>query len=144
MEFGKMSNKFNRKRERGGAGVKMLLVLVVLLSAAHAGFNYVPVAYNGESFKQEMQTLVVQSWAMPNLGSGTTVPPADALKNRVRKAADANGVPQNAQIMVKPAKEGMQVRVAYSQQVPILPFGIYTYDYNFDHTATPTGFLMKQ
>lgn len=139
-----MSNKSDRNQERGGAGVKMLVVLVVLLSAAHAGFNYVPIAYNGESFKQEMQTVVVQNWAMPNLGGGGTVPPADALKNRIRKVADANGVPQNAQIAVKPAKEGMQARVVYSQQVPILPFGIYTYDYHFDHTATPTGFLMKQ
>ena len=139
-----MSKKLNRKQERGGAGVKMLIVLVVLLSAAHAGFNYVPVAYNGESFKQELHTLVVQSWAMPNLGASTGTPPADALKNKIRKAADANGVPQNAQIVIKPAKEGMQARVVYSQQVPILPFGIYTYDYQFDHTAAPSGFLLKQ
>lgn len=138
-----MSKKFHRKQEHGGAGVKMLIVLVVLLSAAYAGFNYVPIAYSGESFRQEMQTLVVQSWAMPNLGMSNATP-VDALRSRIRKAADANNVPQNAQIVIKPAKEGLQARVVYSQPVPVLPFGIYTYDYNFDHTATPTGFLVKQ
>ena len=136
-----MSVKLHRKSERGGAGVKMLLVITILLLIAHAGFNYVPVAYNAESFKQEMQTAVVQTLAMPSIGGAT---PADTLKNRIKKAAEANGIPQDAVIGIKPGKNGLQARVFYSQSVNILPFGIYTYNYNFDHTATPTGFLLKE
>jgi len=34
--------------------------------------------------------------------------------------------------------------VTYTKKVPILPLGIYTYNYVFDNTATPAGFLMKQ
>ena len=51
--------------ERGSAGVKFLIVLSVMALAANAGFNYVPVVYEAESFKTEMQTAVVQGLALP-------------------------------------------------------------------------------
>jgi len=41
-----MKNKIKKdwRDERGGAGVKLAAVLVVLFLLAHAGFNYIPVA----------------------------------------------------------------------------------------------------
>jgi len=52
-------------------------------------------------------------------------------------------VPADAFIEVKIVNAVIQARVAYSRQAEILPLGLYTYNYEFDHTATPTGFLMK-
>lgn len=133
-----MSNKFDNS-ERGGAGVKLLIVLLILGALAHAGYQYVPVAYEGENFKQEMHTAVVNAVAMPSQGKT----PLDTVKEKVVTAVRKNQLPENTLIEVKPVNNVIQARVAYSKLVPILPFGLYTYTYVFDHTATPTGFLTK-
>ena len=124
--------------ERGGAGVKLVAVLIVLFLIGHAGLNYVPVAYEGQSFKKDMETAVLQGMAVP-----PGVQPSDMVKGRIQKAIANNGLPANTFYEVKPSKEGVMARVAYSKQVPILPFGLYTYNYQFDNTVTPTGFLLK-
>jgi hypothetical protein len=129
----------NRANERGSAGVKFLLVFVTLVLLANAGYNYVPVAYAGENFKQEMQTAVINGLALPGRMS-----PVDVVKAKVQKAAVDNDLPTNALIEVKQVGNIVQARAAYSQKVAILPFGIYSYTYQFDHTATPTGFLLKE
>ena len=134
-----MSKNIQRHNERGGAGVKLLSILMILFLAAHAGFNYVPVAYSAESFKAEMYTAVVQGLAMP----GRSSTPVDAVKERVKRAVRANDVPADAYIDVKQVNKIVQAHVTYNQPVEILPLGLYTYNYHFDHTATPTGFLLK-
>jgi hypothetical protein len=132
------TSKF-RKSEEGGAGAKLVIVLVILFLVGHAGFNYIPVAYQGEALKQELQTSAVQASAAPNLTGGS-----DSLKAKVRRIADGYGVPPNALIDVKTVNGIVSVHVKYSHEVDILPFGIYRYNYQFDNTATPTGFLTKQ
>lgn len=132
-----MKNKF-RQSERGGAGIKLILVLLVLGLLAYAGLNYVPVAYQGESFKQEMETVVVKTTALP---SGNK-PVTDTIKERLTDYAKINSIPSPV-IDVKQVNNNVQAHVTYSKQVPILPFGIYNRTYVFDHTATPTGFLTK-
>ena len=127
------------RSQRGGAGVKLVLVLAGLFMVGHALINFVPVAYNGANFKEEMQTAVVQGSALPNGGD-----PIGITKTRIKKALANNGIPLNAFMEVKQLNGLLQARVAYSQDVDILPFGIYTYHYQFDHTSTPTGFLSKQ
>lgn len=130
----------NRNPQRGGAGVKLVLVLVVLFSIAHAGYNYIPVAYEAESFKQDMQTAVVQAVSLPS--ANTTV--AESAKRKVLLAAANNNVPKNALIEVKQNGSVVQAHVKYTKQVDILPFGLYKYNYQFEKTATPTGFLFKE
>lgn len=127
-----------RASERGGAGVKFLIILGVLALAANAGYNYIPVAYAGESFKQEMQTAVVNSLALPGRFN-----PVDIVKARVQKAATDNDLPPDTLIEVKLVGSVVQAHAVYTMPVTILPFGIYTYSYHFDHTAVPTGFLLK-
>jgi hypothetical protein len=129
----------NRISERGSAGVKALCVFIFLALVAHAGFNYIPVAYNGASFKQEMETAVVKGLAAP-----PNIKPIDVVRNSVVKAAELNSVPEDAVIDIKADRGVVQAHVIYSQQVNILPFGLYKYHYNFDHVARPEGFLMKQ
>ena len=129
----------DRRSERGSAGVKALCVFILLALIAHAGINYIPVAYNGASFKQEMDTAVVKGLAAP-----PRVKPLDVVQSSILKAAEQNGLPEDAVIDVNAQKGVIQAHVVYSQQVNILPFGLYKYNYNFDYTAVPHGFLTKQ
>lgn len=127
-----------RANERGSAGVKLSALLVVLFLIANAGYNFIPVAYDGENFKQEMQTAVLQGFAIPN---GTD--PLATTKKKIRSSANTNNVPQDAVIDVKQVNNVLQAHVVYSKPIEILPLGVYTYDYHFDHVATPNGFLTK-
>ena len=125
--------------EKGSAKVKLVIVLVVLFLVAHAGYNYIPIAYEGQSFKQELQTAVLQGMAVP---VGMTM--TDSVKGRVARAAAHNNLPPNAFIQVKQTNNIVQAHVAYSKQINLLPFGLFKYNYEFNHIATPTGFLFKE
>ena len=129
----------NRRSERGGAGVNALLVVLALIVVANAGYQFIPVAYEAEGFKQEMQTAVVQGIAVPVQGMA----PPDAVKKRLIRSAPAYHIPSDAAFDVKMTNGALSARVVYSKQVPVLPFGLYFYQYHFDHTATPTGFLTR-
>jgi len=129
----------DRDSERGSAGVKFAIILTVIVLVGNAGFNYVPVAYDAESLKTEMSTAVLQGLAMPG-----RVNPVDNVKTRIQKAIVTNNIPPDALVDVKQNGNVITARVVYTQNVNILPFGIYRYAYRFDHTATPTGFLLKQ
>lgn len=132
------SCKAKRESEKGSAGVKFMIILAVLLLAANAGYNYVPVAYQAESVRTEMQTAVLQGLAIAG-----KLNPIDNVKARIQKALQQNEVPADAVIDVKQSGNAITARVVYSKPVSILPFGIYKYNYAFDYTATPTGFLLK-
>jgi hypothetical protein len=125
--------------ERGSTGVKFMIVLVVLVLIGNAGINYVPVAYEGESFKQEMQTAVVNGMALPVQSN-----PLGSVKVRLERAASENNLPTDALMEVKQVGTTITAHASYTKKVGILPFGIYNYTYHFDHTATPAGFLMKE
>lgn len=129
----------NRKSERGSAGTKLLAVLVVLFLIAHAGYNYIPTAYDGANFKQEMQTAVLQGMAVP-----TSVTPTEMVKGKIQRAIPANNIPADVVVNVKVLNKSISAQVIYSKKVNILPFGLLTYDYKFNHTATPTGFLAEE
>jgi hypothetical protein len=134
-----MKNLFlDRPSERGGAGAKLLIIAVVLVLVAHAGINYVPVAYNGASFKQEMDTAVVKG-----LGAPGQLNPANVVKAHIQRAAGDYDVPADAVMEIKAEPKGIKAHVAYTKSVNILPFGIYRYDYRFDYVATPVGYLLK-
>lgn len=128
-----------RESERGSAGVKFVIILVALILFGNALLNYVPVAYNAESLKTEMSTAVLQGLAI----SGK-LNPVDNVKARIAKAIVSNDIPADAVVDVKQAGNALTAHVTYSKEVQILPFGMYKYVYKFDHTATPTGFLLKQ
>jgi hypothetical protein len=128
-----------RHGEKGGAGIKFLLVLLGLAIAANAGLQYIPVAYQGASFKQEMDTAVVKGLAAPG-----GMKPSDVVKASIMKAARDSELPPEAVIEVKSAGNTVQAHVAYQKQVPLLPFGLYKYNYDFNYVATPTGYLLKE
>ena len=129
----------NCSSERGSAAVKALCVFLFLVLVANAGINYIPIAYNGANFKQEMDAAVVKGLAAP-----PSVKPLDLVQASVKRAAAQNDVPKDAVIEVKPVAGVIQAHVAYTQQVNMLPFGLYKYNYDFNYVARPTGFLVKE
>ena len=129
----------DRTGERGSAGAKLVVCLAVIGLVAHAAINYIPVAYSAESVKSDMSTAVLQGLALPGKLS-----PTDNVKTRIEQSALRNDLPTDVFIDVKQKGTSLTARVVYDKTVNILPFGIYTYKYHFDHTATPAGFLIDQ
>ncbi|MEP7213663.1 MAG: hypothetical protein ABI791_11325 [Acidobacteriota bacterium] len=129
----------DRRSERGAVGIKVLLIFLVLFLAGNAGYHYIPVAYDGANFRQEMDTAVVKG-----LAASGQMKPLDVVKASVARAASQNNVPADALIDIKPENGGTIIAsVAYSKKVGMLPFGLYDYVYKFDYTARPTGYLLK-
>ncbi len=128
----------DRSSERGSAGPKFLMILVVLVLIAHAGYQYIPVAYQGASFKQEMDTAVVKG-----LATSGRMKPLEVVKAHLQKASNDYQIPSDALVDVQPASGHIQAHVSYEVPVNMLPFGIYKYKYKFDYTAVPTGYLLK-
>jgi hypothetical protein len=85
-----------------------------------------------------MQTAVVNGLAMPG-----QLKPLETVKARLQRAASDNDLPPDMVLDVKQVGNVIQAHAAYSKKVGLLPFGIYTYTYQFDHVAVPTGFLLK-
>ncbi len=129
----------NRLSERGSAGVKFLIIAVVLVLVAHAGYNYVPIAYEGASLRQEMDTAVVKG-----LAASGQLKPIDTVKASIQKAVIDYSVPADAFIEIKPEGQIISAHVMYTKPVNMLPFGIYKYNYAFDYTARPAGYLLKE
>ncbi|HUR98827.1 MAG TPA: hypothetical protein VMZ26_12240 [Pyrinomonadaceae bacterium] len=129
----------DRRSESGSAGIKFLVVFLVLAVVGNAGLNYVPVAYQGASFQQEMDTAVVKG-----LGASGRINPLEAVKASIQKASFDYDIPDDAFVEVKPVNGIVEAHVVYQRKVDMLPFGIYRYDYNFDYLAKPTGYLLKQ
>ncbi|MFL6467091.1 MAG: hypothetical protein ACJ72Z_03945 [Pyrinomonadaceae bacterium] len=128
-----------RPSERGGAAVKFLAIAIVLVLIANAGYNYVPIAYAGASFQQEMDTAVVKGLAAPG-----QLKPADVVKAHIQRAAQDYEIPADAVIEIKPNAGAIQAHVTYTKPVNMLPFGLYKYNYQFNHVAAPVGYLTKQ
>ncbi|MBA2380027.1 MAG: hypothetical protein H0V76_10695 [Blastocatellia bacterium] len=128
-----------RTAESGAASTKFLLIIVVLVLVANAAYNYIPVAYNGANFRSEMDSAVVKG-----LAASGQMKPLDVVKASVTRAASANDIPHDAFMEIKADAGAIYAHVAYRQEVPILPFGVYKYTYEFNYKATPTGYLLKQ
>lgn len=128
----------NRHSERGAATAKFLVILVFIVLLANAGYNYVPVAYQGASFRQEMDTAVVKG-----LSASGNLKPLEVIKAHLQKAAFDYNIPTDALIDVNATAGHIQAHAEYKKKVDILPFGIYKYNYDFSYTATPQGYLLK-
>lgn len=128
----------NRQNERGSASTKMIIVAVVLFLLGHAGYVYIPVAYGGQSLRQDMQTAVLQATALPDKSN-----PLEVAKNQINKSMVANSVPAGTPIDVKSTGGTVSAHVKFSQKLTLLPFGLGNYTYEFDYTASPAGFMTK-
>lgn len=134
-----MDPKKGRSSERGSTGTKVLLVFIVLFLVAYAAFNYVPVAYEGANFRAGMDTAVVKG-----LAASGRIKPIDTVRSTVERAMKENNIPEDAIVDIRPAGNVIQAHVAYTKPVSILPFGLYTYTYDFNYVAIPNGYLIDQ
>ena len=128
-----------RHSERGSAGVKFLAILVVLVLVGHAGVQYIPVAYQGASFKQEMDTAVVKA-----LATSGRLKPLEVVQAHIQKASSDYQVPSDAIVDIQQGQGHIQAHVSYQKPINMLPFGLYKYNYKFDYTAVPSGYLLKE
>ena len=122
----------DRQGERGSARLKFLIVLIIIAAVGYAGYLYVPVAFSAYLYKDLMQQKVDTAAALGY--------PAGWVKEQLVKSGPDYDVPDDAQI-VPTRKDGrMEVQVQFTRPIE---FPGYVYEYNFDHTAHSTEFLMK-
>ena len=116
--------------ERGSASLKFLMVMLLMGASAYAGYIYVPVAYRAHTFKDLMQHYV-------DVASAEGKPPAWAGEQLIKNFGEYE-VPADA--LITPSKRDNRIEVRVQFVKPI-EFPGYTYNYEFDHTATSTAFL---
>lgn len=125
-----------RRDERGAARLKFILVLVVVLIVGYMGIQFIPVAYQSYTFKKFMNESADRASAL-------SVPPEEKgnwLESELRTKAKDYSVPPDAKITRTFQNNQMQVTVQFTRQLNLLP-GIWTYQYDFDHTAKSSTFL---
>ena len=122
--------QMQRSGERGSATLKFVIVMAILIVSAYAGYLYVPVAYQANTFKDLMQ-----HYADVAVAQG--YPPSWAGE-QLMKSAPEYQVPANAAITSTQRDNRVEVRVQY---VRVIEFPGYTYNYEFDHTVKSTAFL---
>ena len=119
-----------RSGERGGANLKFLIVMTILVSSAYAGYLFIPVAFQANTFKDLMQhyadVAVAQGYKPSWVGE------------QLMKSAPEYDVPANAIITPTQRDNRIEVRVQY---VRAIEFPGYTYNYEFDQTVRSTAFL---
>lgn len=123
---------FARSGERGGSRLKFLIVMAILGTIAYAGYYYVPVAYNAYLYKDLMQTKVDAAAAL-------AYPPA-WVTDQLTKSGPEYEVPPEAVITATQENDRMKVSVQFSKPIE---YPLYTYVYEFDHTAQSVQFLGK-
>jgi hypothetical protein len=119
-----------RNKELGGARLKLVIALAIIAVVGYTGYLYVPVAVDAYYFKDSMQNKVNLAAAQ---GHDTAW-----LSDQISKSKSEFHVPDDA--VITPAqKDGrLEVRVQFTRPIPT---PLFTYNYNFDHTAQSTSFL---
>src|SRR5215813_7651110 len=118
------------RAERGGAQLKLIIFIAVILAVGYAGYMYIPVAVDAYYFKDAMQNKV-------NLAAAQGYDTA-WLAEQVSKSKNEFNVPADAVITPSQNEGRIQCRVQFSRPIS---FPGFTYNYDFDYTAQSTSFL---
>jgi len=118
--------------ERGGARLKFIIAITVFAVVVYAGYLYLPVALDAYYLKDAMQSKVDLAATQ---GYETAW-----VKDQLDKSKAEFHVPPEAIITPTRSDDNrIQVRVQYTRPIA---FPGFTYNYDFDHTAKSTTFLM--
>ena len=126
--------------ERGGSKVTLAIVLTVLALAAFAGFNYIPTAYADSSIKQELQTIATNAVILP--AATTNGQQVNWAVAEMTRLATTWEIPK-ADFKAEMSGAAVKTSVKHHRSVPILPFGIYNYEYDLVFSATSAGYVSK-
>jgi|ERR1051325_7287436 hypothetical protein len=118
--------------QQGGARAKFIISLALFALVIYIGYMYIPVSVDAYYFKDEMQKKVDLAAAQ---GYDSVW-----VKDQLTKLEPEFHVPPDAAITGTQREGRLEVRVQFTRPIS---FPGYTYDYNFDHTAASTSFLMK-
>ena len=118
------------RSERGGARLKLIIFLAVVVIVVYSAYMYIPVALDAYYFKDAMQNKV-------NLAAAQGYDTA-WLADQISKTKAEHNVPDNATITPAHKEGRVEVRVQYTRPIAT-PF--FTYNYDFDYTAQSTTFL---
>lgn len=130
----------SKDSQRGSVGFKPLITILIVFLLGNAAYNYVPAAYNAENLRAEMHTAVLQGMSLPpTMGN-----PIDVTKRRIYGVMKANNIPDYAFVEVKNSNNILQAHVAYTQLIPVLPFGFYDYNYQFDYSTANGSYFAKE
>lgn len=121
--------EMNRK-ELGGARLKLIIALVVFVVVVYAGYLYIPVAVDGVYLKDAMQNKVDAAVAQGY--------DANWVTDQIKKSGPEFHMPEDATITAALKDNRMELRVQYVRPISC---PLFTYNYNFDHTANSTAFL---
>lgn len=130
MERRLVKRQASRSGEHGGARLKFILVVLVVVVVGYAGYLYVPVAYQSYYIKDLMQHDVDVAAAQGH--------PVAWVADQLKKSATDYNIPPNA--VITPTQEENRV-VCRLQFTRSIEFPGYTYVYEFDHTAKSTTFF---
>jgi hypothetical protein len=122
--------QMQRSGERGSANLKFVIVMVIMISSAYAGYLYVPVAFQANTFKDLMQHYA-------DVAAAQGYSPAWAGEQLLKNGPEYQ-IPANAVITPLAKDNRVEIRVQY---VRAIEFPGYTYNYEFDHTVKSTAFL---
>jgi hypothetical protein len=123
----------DRSNERGGARLKFIIVMAILISIGYASYLYIPVRYHAYLFKDSMQQFV-------DIASAQGKPPA-WVGEQLTKILDEYEVPANAIITPTTLDNRVQVRVQFTKPIE---FPGYTYEYEFDETVKSAAFFVPK
>ena len=121
------------RSEHGGARLKLIIFLAVVVIVGYAAYMYIPVALDAYYFKDAMQNKV-------NLAAAQGYDTA-WVADQISKTKAEHNVPDNATITPAQKEGRVEVRVQFTRPIAT-PF--FTYNYDFDYTAQSTTFLIPK
>jgi len=122
----------NLRNEYGGTRLKLIVFILIFAVILYAGYLYIPVAVDAYYYRDTMQNLVNQAAAQ---GSSP-----EWLRDQLAKNGPDYHVPPNATITAGVQDKRVTVRVQFTRPIST---PVYTYNYEFDHTAQSTTWLTK-
>lgn len=118
--------------QQGGARLKFTISIVLFALVLYIGYMYIPVSVDAYYFKDEMQKKVDLAV--------TQGYDAGWVKDQLGKLENEYHVPPDASITASQREGRLEVRVQFTRPIS---FPFFTYNYDFDHTATSTAFLSR-
>jgi type II secretory pathway component PulM len=113
-----------RRRERGGARLNFLIVMVIICAAAYVGYQIIPVVYRAEAFETFMQDTVNNA--------AYTDKNAAWVEQQLKKSLAEYDVPSDAAVSSMINDSHIEARVQYTRAIPL---AVTEYRYHFDKTV---------